>query len=90
MYPLSTEHPWKSALQFFLPSGKKFNLTKAFVPVEVNLVQPSVVGIPLKFVLQSVLFLRINTTVKAEVKPKFFIPLPEQVTVNGKINIRFV
>ena len=65
-------------------------MTKVFVPVEVKVVQPSVVGIPLKFILQSVLLLRVNTTVKAEVTPRFFIPLPDQVTVNGKINIRFV
>ena len=71
-------------------SGKNWNLTKVFVPVEVKFHQPSGVGLPLKFSLESVLFLRVNTTVKAEVQPKFFIPLPDQVTVNGKMNIRFV
>ena len=71
-------------------SGKNWNLTKVFVPVEVKFHQPSYVGLPLKFSLESVLFLRVNTTVKAEVQPKFFIPLPDQVTVNGKMNIRFV
>ena len=74
----------------FLSSGKKFDLTKVLVPVEVKVVQPSAVGIPLKFNLQSVLFLRVNTTIKAEVHPKFFIPLPDHVTVNGTMNIRFV
>ena len=51
--------------------------------------QPSCVGLPLKFSLESVLFLRVDTTVKAEVQPKFFIPLPDQVTVSGKVNIRY-
>ena len=70
-------------------SGKNWNLTKVFLPVEVKFYQPSCVGLPLKFSLESVLFLRVNTTVKAEVQPKFFIPLPDQVTVSGKMNIRY-
>lgn len=70
-------------------TGKNWNLTKVFVPVEVKFYQPSCVGLPVKFSLESVLYLRVNTTVKAEVQPKFFIPLPEQVTVSGKLNIRY-
>ena len=70
-------------------TGKNWNLTKVFLPVEVKFYQPSCVGLPLKFSLESVLFLRVNTTVKAEVQPKFFIPLPDQVTVSGKVNIRY-
>lgn len=64
-------------------------MTKVFVPVEVKFYHPSCVGLPLKFALESVLFLSVNTTVKAEVQPKFFIPLPDQVTVSGKMNIRY-
>lgn len=64
-------------------------MTKVFLPVEVKFYQLSCVGLPLKFSLESVLFLRMNTTVKAEVQPKFFIPLPDQVTVSGKMNIRY-
>lgn len=74
-------------LKDMLKKGKNWNMTKVFVPVEVKFYQPSCVGLPLKFSLESVLFLRVNTTVKAEVQPKFFIPLPDQVTVSGKINV---
>ena len=59
------------------------------IPVEIKVVQPSCMGIPLKFTLQSVLFIRLNTTIKAEVEPKFFFPLPDQLTLNGKINVRW-
>lgn len=83
---------WHSFTKVFVvefSTGKNWNLTKVFVPVEVKFYQPSCVGLPVKFSLESVLYLRVNTTVKAEVQPKFFIPLPEQVTVSGKLNIRY-
>ncbi|CAH3178702.1 unnamed protein product, partial [Porites lobata] len=74
-------------LKDILKKGKKMNLTKVMIPVEIKVVQPSCMGIPLKFTLQSVLFIRLNTTIKAEVEPKFFFPLPDQLTLNGKINV---
>ena len=64
-------------------------MTKVFIPFEVRFYQPSCVGLPLKFILESVLYLRVNTTIKAEVEPKFFIPLPDQVTLSGRMNIRY-
>ncbi|KAL9951822.1 hypothetical protein ACROYT_G044557 [Oculina patagonica] len=74
-------------LKDMLKKGKNWNMTKVFIPVELKFYQPSCVGLPLKFALESVLHLRVNTTIKAEVQPKFFIPLPDQVTVSGKMNI---
>ena len=69
--------------------GKRWNISKILRPIEVKIRQPSCAGLPLDFSVDSVLFLRLNTTVKAEVQPRFFIPLPDQVTLSGKLNIRY-
>lgn len=74
-------------LKDLLKKGKNWNITKVLRPIEVKIRQPSCVGLPLDFSVDSVLFLRLNTTVKAEVHPRFFIPLPDQVTLSGKLNI---
>ncbi|CAH3156874.1 unnamed protein product [Pocillopora meandrina] len=74
-------------LKDLLKKGKKWNMSKILRPIEVKIRQPSCAGLPLDFSVDSVLFLRLNTTVKAEVQPRFFIPLPDQVTLSGKLNV---
>ena len=68
--------------------GKVFNVTKVFLPLDVTFAQPSAAGIPLKFMLQSVLFMHINSNVKTAVETKFLVPF--QASLTGKLNSRFV
>lgn len=80
---------FKWLIFFYFFKGKRWNISKILRPIEVKIRQPSCAGLPLDFSVDSVLFLRLNTTVKAEVQPRFFIPLPDQVTLSGKLNIRY-
>ena len=68
--------------------GKVFKVTKVFLPLDVTFAQPSTAGIPLKFTLQSVLFMQVNSTVKTAMETKFFVPF--QASLTGKLNSRFV
>lgn len=69
--------------------GKVFNVTKVFLPLDATFAQPSAAGIPLKFMLQSVLFMHINSNVKTAVETKLFL-FPFQASLTGKLNSRFV
>lgn len=68
--------------------GKVFNVTKVFLPLDATFAQPSAAGIPLKFMLQSVLFMHVNSNVKTAVGTKFLVPF--QASLTGKLNSRFV
>ncbi|XP_074612059.1 vitellogenin-2-like isoform X3 [Acropora palmata] len=68
--------------------GKVFNVTKVFLPLDVTFAQPSAAGIPLKFMLQSVLFMHINSNVKTAVETKLLVPF--QASLTGKLNSRVV
>lgn len=68
--------------------GKVFNVTKVFLPLDATFAQPSAAGIPLKFTLQSVLFMHVNSNVKTAVGTKFLVPF--QASLTGKLNSRFV
>ena len=69
--------------------GKVFNVTKVFLPLDATFEQPSAAGIPLKFMLQSVLFMHVNSNVKTAMETKFFL-FPFQASLTGKLNSRFV